>query len=74
MSDSGEQISLLAREIYSETSARYRSARKHMIIQRDLYYEVLYGPPRVNPPILFVGEQPSSMRGEEHEERTRDPP
>jgi len=65
----------VAREVYRETAMLYREVRPQMRVQGDLWYEVLYGPPKPppdTPDVVFVGAQPGGREGERFEEPARD--
>ena len=50
-------------EIYREAAALYESVQDSLS-ENALGYEVLYGPPLLNPPVLFVGYQPGGGKPE----------
>lgn len=57
------------RKIYVETNDIYVYNRQHLG-ENDLGYKILYGPPHVNCPILFIGDQPGGKVANEKTERT----
>lgn len=56
----------LCRRIYSETRAFYRQCEPSL--PNPANYSILYGPPRLHPPVLFIGEQPGGHGADQPEE------
>jgi hypothetical protein len=62
MDDSG--LIMACRRIYAETGEVYQRYRTELG-ESDFGFKVLYGPPRLNPEILFIGEQPGGRVADE---------
>lgn len=52
------------KQIYAETNGIYLRYRQQLGV-RDLGFKILYGPPCVNPHLLFIGDQPAGKIADE---------
>lgn len=52
------------KNIYAETNEIYNLYRQQLG-SNDFGFKILYGPPRLNPPVLFIGDQPGGKNADE---------
>ena len=68
-------VNAICEDVYKKTAAFYAKIQPVLkIVGNDFGYKILYGPPKVNPPILFIGYNPGGVykdakNGEEAGER-----
>jgi hypothetical protein len=58
----------LCRSIYLETGEFYKEI-KPLLGEQALGFKILYGPPIINPPILFIGYQPGGGADDDRREQ-----